>query len=183
MKSLSELQAIKDRVRATVLPSENDGKTRVVVGMATCGIAAGATPVLDALKKAVDNGEVDDVLVEQTGCVGICQYEPVVEVFEPGKDKVTYVKMDAEKTGRVIEEHLKGGKVVEDFLLSDANGEKTALKDTAFYKPQQRVVLRNCGLIDPESIDEYIAMDGYAALGKVLTSMSPEDVIEEVKKS
>ncbi len=183
MKSLSELQAIKDRVRATVLPSENDGKTRVVVGMATCGIAAGATPVLDALKKAVDNGEVDDVLVEQTGCVGICQYEPVVEVFEPGKDKVTYVKMDAEKTGRVIEEHLKGGKVVEDFLLSDANGEKTALKDTAFYKPQQRVVLRNCGLIDPESIDEYIAMDGYSALGKVLTSMSPEDVIEEVKKS
>ena len=183
MKSLSELQAIKDRVRATVLPSENDGKTRVVVGMATCGIAAGATPVLDALKKAVDNGEVDNVLVEQTGCVGICQYEPVVEVFEPGKDKVTYVKMDAEKAGRVIEEHLKGGKVVEDFLLSDANGEKTALKDTAFYKPQQRVVLRNCGLIDPESIDEYIAMDGYAALGKVLTSMSPEDVIEEVKKS
>ena len=183
MKSLSELKAIKDRVRDTILPPAGKEETRVVVGMATCGIAAGATPVLSALVDGVKNEGLNNVTVSQTGCVGICQYEPVVEVFEPGKDKVTYVKMDADKAKRVIEEHLKGGKVVEDFLLSNEKGEKTALKDTAFYKPQQRVVLRNCGLIDPESIDEYIAMDGYAALGKVLTEMTPEQVIDEIKKS
>lgn len=183
MKSLSELKAIKDRVRDTVLPPEGKDETRVVVGMATCGIAAGARPVFDALVSGIEATGLGNVSVSQTGCVGICQYEPVVEVFEPGKEKVTYVKMDADKANRVIEEHLKGGKIVEDFLLSNEKGEKTALKDTAFYKPQQRVVLRNCGLIDPENIEEYIAMDGYAALGKVLTEMSPEQVIEEIKKS
>ena len=183
MKSLSELKAIKDRVRDTVLPPEGKDETRVVVGMATCGIAAGARPVLGALVKGIKDAGLGNVSVSQTGCVGICQYEPVVEVFEPGKEKVTYVKMDADKANRVIEEHLKGGRIVEDFLLSNEKGEKTALKDTAFYKPQQRVVLRNCGLIDPENIEEYIAMDGYAALGKVLTEMSPEQVIEEIKKS
>ena len=183
MKSLAELKAIKDRVRDTVLPPEGKNETRVVVGMATCGIAAGARPVLNALVEGVKKAGLSNVTVSQTGCVGICQYEPVIEVFEPGKDKVTYVKMDADKANRVIEEHLKGGKVVEDFLLSNEKGEKTALKDTAFYKPQRRVVLRNCGLIDPENIDEYIAMDGYAALAKVLTEMTPEQVIEEIKKS
>ncbi|MBR4910997.1 MAG: NADH-quinone oxidoreductase subunit NuoF [Clostridia bacterium] len=183
MKSLAELKAIKDRVKDTVLPPEGKNETRVVVGMATCGIAAGATPVLEALVEGVKKAGLSSVKVSKTGCVGICQYEPVVEVFEPGKDKVTYVKMNAEKAQRVIEEHLKGGKIVEDFLLSNEKGEKVALKETAFYKPQRRVVLRNCGLIDPENIEEYIAMDGYAALGKVLTEMSPEQVIEEIKKS
>ena len=186
MKSLSELKAIKDRVRDTILPPEGKDEIRVVVGMATCGIAAGATPVLDALVEGVKAQGLNNVSISKTGCVGICQYEPVVEVFEPGKDKVTYVKMDAEKAARVIEEHLKGGKVVEDFLLSNEKGEKTALKDTAFYKPQRRVVLRNCGLIDPENIDEYIAMDGYAALGMILsdTEKYTQDwVIDEIKKS
>ena len=183
MKSLSELQAIKDRVRDTILPPAGKAETRVVVGMATCGIAAGARPVLDALVEGIKAQGIKNVTVCQTSCVGICQYEPVVEVFEPGKEKITYVKMDAQKAQRVLEEHLKGGKVVEDYLLSNENGDKTALKDTAFYKPQRRVVLRNCGLIDPESIDEYIAMDGYAALCKVLTEMTPEQVIEEIKNS
>ncbi|MBO4433454.1 MAG: (2Fe-2S) ferredoxin domain-containing protein, partial [Clostridia bacterium] len=113
MKSLSELKAVKDRVRDTILPPEGSNETRVVVGMATCGIAAGATPVLDALVKGIKAQGLSNVTVSKTGCVGICQYEPVVEVFEPGKEKVTYVKMDAEKAARVLEEHLKGGKIVE----------------------------------------------------------------------
>ena len=120
MKSLSELKAIKDRVRDTILPPEGDEKTRVVVGMATCGIAAGATPVLEALEKGVKAQGLDNVTVSKTGCVGICQYEPVIEVFEPGKDKVTYVKMTAEKARRVVEEHLKNGKIVHEFTIGES---------------------------------------------------------------
>ena len=119
MKSLAELQAIKDKMKDKVVIREGASDVRVVVGMATCGIAAGARPVLNALVEAVNNsGLAEKVRVSQTGCIGLCQYEPIVEIFEAGKDKVTYVKMDAEKAQRVVEEHLKGGKVVADYTIS-----------------------------------------------------------------
>lgn len=116
MKSLAELQAIKEKMKNKVIIREGGSDVRVVVGMATCGIAAGARPVLNTLVEAVNEaGLSDKVTVSQTGCIGLCQYEPIVEVFEAGKEKVTYVKMDADKAKRVVEEHLKGGKVVTDF--------------------------------------------------------------------
>ncbi len=122
MKSLAELQAIKDKMKNKVVLREGSNELRVVVGMATCGIAAGARPVLNALVEAVnESGLADKVTVSQTGCIGLCQYEPIVEVFEPGKEKVTYVKMDADKAKRVVEEHIKGGKVVADYTISDLN--------------------------------------------------------------
>ena len=107
MKSLAELQAIKNRMKDKVVLRDGMESTRVVVGMATCGIAAGARPVLNAFVEGVNKeGLEDSVTVTQTGCIGICQYEPVVEVFEAGKDKVTYVKMNPEKAQEVIEKHL-----------------------------------------------------------------------------
>jgi NADP-reducing hydrogenase subunit HndB len=119
MKSLAELQAIKDKMKDKVVLREGSAQKRVVVGMATCGIAAGARPVLNAFVEGVSKeGLSSEVAVTQTGCIGICQYEPVVEVFEPGKDKVTYVKMTAEKAQRVITEHLKGGKVVTEYTIA-----------------------------------------------------------------
>ena len=119
MKSLAELQAIKDKMKDKVVIREGTGDIRVVVGMATCGIAAGARPVLNALVEGVNNsGLAEKVRVSQTGCIGLCQYEPIVEIFEAGKEKITYVKMDAEKAQRVVEEHLKGGKVVADYTIS-----------------------------------------------------------------
>lgn len=118
MKSLAELAAIREKMKNNVVLREGSGQTRIVVGMATCGIAAGARPVLNAFVEAVNNeGLSGTVTVSQTGCIGICQYEPVVEVFEAGKDKVTYVKMTAEKAKRVVDEHIKGGKVVEEFTI------------------------------------------------------------------
>ena len=118
MKSLAELAAIREKMKNNVVLREGSGQTRIVVGMATCGIAAGARPVLNAFVKAVNEaGLSGNVTVSQTGCIGICQYEPVVEVFEAGKDKVTYVKMTAEKAKRVVDEHIKGGKVVEEFTI------------------------------------------------------------------
>ena len=118
MKSLAELQAIKEKMQNKVaLRDAADGK-RVVVGMATCGIAAGARPVLNAFVEQVnESGLAASVTVTQTGCIGICQIEPVVEVFEAGKEKVTYVKMTADKVARVVEEHLKGGKPVAEFMM------------------------------------------------------------------
>lgn len=119
MKSLAELQAIKEKMKNKVVLREGTGDYRVVVGMATCGIAAGARPVLNTLVEEVNNsGLADKITVSQTGCIGICQYEPVVEVFEAGKEKVTYVKMDADKAKRVAEEHLKGGNVVAEYTIS-----------------------------------------------------------------
>ena len=118
MKSLAELAAIREKMKNNVVLREGSGQTRIIVGMATCGIAAGARPVLNAFVEAVNEaGLSGNVTVSQTGCIGICQYEPVVEVFEAGKDKVTYVKMTAEKAKRVVDEHIKGGKVVEEFTI------------------------------------------------------------------
>ena len=119
MKSLAELAAIKEKMQSKVVLREGSSDIRVVVGMATCGIAAGARPILNAFVEQVNNeGLSDKVMVTQTGCIGICQYEPVVEVFEAGKEKVTYVKMTEDKVKEVVEKHLKGGKVVEEYTIS-----------------------------------------------------------------
>ena len=118
MKSLAELAAIRERMKDRVVLREGQGDIRVVVGMATCGIAAGARPVLSAFVEGVANeGLSDKVTVTQTGCIGICQYEPVVEVFEAGKEQVTYVKMTADKAKEVIEKHLKGGSPVVEYTI------------------------------------------------------------------
>ena len=119
MKSLAELAAIRDKMKDKIVLREGTNDTRIVVGMATCGIAAGARPVLTAFVEGVNReGLADSVTVSQTGCIGICQYEPVVEVFQPGKEKVTYVKMTPEKAEKVVEEHIKGGKVVEEYTIA-----------------------------------------------------------------
>ena len=120
MKSLAELQAIKDRMKSKVVLREGSGDIRVVVGMATCGIAAGARPVLNAFVEGVNEQKLTDkVTVSQTGCIGICQFEPVVEVYEAGKEKTTYVKMTPEKAQTVMEKHLKGGNVVTEFTIAE----------------------------------------------------------------
>lgn len=118
MKSLKELEAIRDRMRQTVNTRESDSNTiRVVVGMATCGISAGARPVLNAIVEELARENVAGVQVTQTGCIGICQYEPVVEVYEPGKEKVTYVKMTQEKAIRMVHHHLMKGEPVEEYII------------------------------------------------------------------
>ena len=120
MKSLAELQAIKGRMQSKVALRADNGERRVVVGMATCGIAAGARPVLNAFVEQVNEaGLAASVTVPQTGCIGLCQYEQIVEVLEAGKEKVTYVKMTPDKVSRVIEEHLKGGKPVTEFTIAN----------------------------------------------------------------
>ena len=118
MKSIEELKAIKAKMADKVAVRSSTGDIRIVVGMATCGIAAGARPVLNAFVEGVSEAGISDkVTVTQTGCIGICQYEPVVEVFEKDKEKVTYVKMTAEKAKEIIEKHIKGGAPVTEYTI------------------------------------------------------------------
>lgn len=121
MKSLAELAAIRERMKDKVILREGVNGTRVVVGMATCGISAGARPVLNTFVEEVNKeGLTETVTVTQTGCIGICQFEPVVEIFEAGKEKVTYVKMTPDKVKRVVAEHLKNGNVVAEYTIGNA---------------------------------------------------------------
>ena len=119
MKSLAELEAIKNKIKNQVdVRKDTDEDTiRIVVGMATCGIAAGARPVLSALVDEVGKRGLSHVTVAQTGCIGMCRLEPIVEVLEPGKDRVTYVKMTEEKAKKVIAEHIVNGNVVTEYTI------------------------------------------------------------------
>ena len=119
MKTLEELMALRDAAKANLTARDDSTElTSVVVGMATCGIAAGARPVLNALVEEVNAlGLMDTVTVSQTGCIGICQFEPVVEIMEAGKEKVTYVQMTAEKAVKVITEHVVNGKPVAEYTV------------------------------------------------------------------
>ena len=118
MKSLQELAAIRDRMKQTVNTREAaHDTTRVVVGMATCGIAAGARPVLNAFTEEIARRDLAGVLVTQTGCIGLCQYEPIVEIYEPGKEKVTYVKVNPEKAMDILEQHIVRGQAIDKYML------------------------------------------------------------------
>ena len=118
MKSLAELAAIKEKMKGKVSLREGSNDMRIVVGMATCGIAAGARPVLNAFVDAVaQEGLGETVTVTQTGCIGLCQYEPIVEVYQPDGKVTTYVKMTPDKVGRIVTEHLVNGSVVDEYTI------------------------------------------------------------------
>ena len=123
MKTLEELLAIKAKAQANITTRESaDGSaevTRIVVGMATCGIAAGARPVLNGFVEEVSQRNLKNVTVSQTGCIGMCQYEPIVEVFAPGKEKVTYIKMTPDKIARVVADHIVNGNPVAEYTVPD----------------------------------------------------------------
>ena len=119
--SLEELAKIRERAKDRMNIRENgEDDTRVLVGMATCGIAAGARPVLNALVEEIQKRRLSHVSVTQTGCIGICQYEPIVEVLQPGKEKVTYVRMTPEKAVRIVNDHLVNGNAVDEFTIGAA---------------------------------------------------------------
>ena len=121
MKSLEELAKIRERMQNKVILREGQASTRVAVGMATCGIAAGARPVLNAFVEEVANQNLGDkVTVSQTGCIGMCRFEPIVEVFEGDNERVTYVKVTPEMAKEIVEKHLKGGKPIAEYTIGAA---------------------------------------------------------------
>ena len=121
MKSLEELKAIREKMKKQMdVREQNEDSIRVVVGMATCGIAAGAKPVLAAFVEEVDKRGLNNVAVTQTGCIGVCRLEPVVEVYVPGQEKVTYVKMKPEMVPAIVSEHLVNRRVVTEYTIGAA---------------------------------------------------------------
>ena len=124
MKSLADLKAIRDRMQKQIdLRDTGEDRIRVLVGMATCGIAAGARPVLNAFLEEVDKRNLSNVSVTQTGCIGVCRLEPIVEVLVPGQEKVTYVKMTPEMVPAIVSEHLVNGRVVSEYTIGAADSE------------------------------------------------------------
>ena len=122
MKSLAELQAIREKTlnRINLRKEDEAEATRVVIGMATCGIAAGARPVMLAFMDEISKRGLSHVTVSQTGCIGMCRLEPMVDVIMPGQEKVTYVHMTPEKVGRVVAEHIVNGRPVEEYTIGAA---------------------------------------------------------------
>ncbi len=121
MKSLAELEQLRNKTLARVnLRKEDDSSIRVVVGMATCGIAAGARPVMKAIMDEIEKRNVANCYVTQTGCIGVCRLEPIVEVYLPGSEKITYVNMDADKAVKVVNETVVNGKVIDEYTIGAA---------------------------------------------------------------
>ena len=147
---------------------------KVVIGQGSCGIATGAKKTQAEFEAQIAAKGVN-VDIDFTGCVGTCYLEPIVDVYDDNGEMTRYVKVQPDRVERIVEEHLKGGKVVEEFAITE--------EDQQFLAKQQRVVLRHCGLINPEKIEEYLAVGGYEATKKVVTSMTQDEVIEEIKVS
>ena len=147
---------------------------KVVIGQGSCGVATGAKKTAAEFEKLIAEKNIK-ADVDITGCVGTCYLEPIVDIYDDNGEMTRYVKVQPDKVEKIVEEHLMNDKVVEEQSISE--------EDKQFVEKQQRVVLRNCGVINPENIEEYIAVNGYKAIEKVLGSMKPEDVIEEIKVS
>ncbi len=193
MKSLAELEVIKNKLKNQVAmrsdnkvsaPKEADGiRATVLVCGGTGCTSSGSQKVLKEFETQIAaKGLSDEVKLVQTGCFGLCALGPVVIVYPEGS---FYSMVKPEDVEEIVSEHLVNGKVVTRLLYEETvqEDEIKSLNEVDFYKKQMRIALRNCGVINPEDIKEYIALDGYAALGKVLSEMTPDDVVEEIKKS
>ncbi len=175
--SLEDLDRIKQEVTRKRDLAVNGKKAAITVHMGTCGIASGADKIWDKLFEILEaRGESkEDYLVTHTGCVGFCGMEPIITVERPGEKPVRYRLLTPEKLEQIFDKHVLGGEVQEAFVLSE--------EEDPFFDGQKFVVLRNRGRISPESIDDYIAHDGYRAVHKALTSMESEQIVEEILHS
>ena len=118
MKSLAELQALRDQMKQQIgVRDDAESNIRVLIGMGTCGIAAGARPVLAAFSQELETWKLTNVTLAQTGCIGLCQYEPIVEVILPGQEKVTYIRVTPEKVSRIVSDHIVNGNIVEEYTI------------------------------------------------------------------
>jgi len=154
-----------------------NGNPTVKVGLATCAIAAGAAKVFDTVKELLKDS---DISLERAGCMGMCYSEPNIEVIEPDGTRFFYGNLTPEDAATIVEEHVKKGNPVKELLII---GEGAETDDASFLEKQHRILLKNCGHIDPEDIESYMAVGGYEGIKKAITSMTPDEVIEEVKLS
>ena len=149
---------------------------KILVGQGSCGVATGAKKTAAEFEKQIKEKGINNVIVDKTGCIGTCFLEPIVDVYDDkGNLEIRYIKVQPEKVAEIVDKHLIGGTPVSEYSISK--------EDQDFISKQKKIVLRNCGIINPEKIEEYIAVGGYEATRKVLTSMTQDEVIEEIKVS
>ncbi|MBU0566633.1 NADH-quinone oxidoreductase subunit NuoF [bacterium] len=196
ISSLEDLNKVKEEGLKRLYPE----KTKIMVGMATCGLATGAGKVYDALAEEIVRGKAD-VLLSKTGCLGFCQQEPLLDIILPGGPRLTYARMTPEKAKELVDD-LTSFPPKPEWIMSRMEEEEEVITSSSrkhkglpnpgriptyqehpFFAKQKKLVLRNCGFIDPDSIEEYIGRGGYISIQKALASMTPEEVIEEVKIS
>jgi NADH:ubiquinone oxidoreductase subunit F (NADH-binding)/(2Fe-2S) ferredoxin len=185
IQSLDDLRKMKeeygDRIYGRVKNDYPAEKTEVLIGMATCGVSSGSKETLQAFEEAIVKNHIKDVQIVPVGCLGLCHGEPLVQVNRPREERVLYGNVSREKVVKIVEEHLISGKIVEGLLYENQSETSNSAGNT--FEKQVRIALQNCGVINPEDIQEYIAVDGYESLGKVLFTMTPEETIREVKDS
>ncbi len=184
IKALNDLELLKEQGLSLIYPD----KPKISVGMSTCGISTGAREVLQAISEEVQNQKLDCVL-GQTGCLGFCQKEPLVEILEPGKPKVVYAEMSPDKVPELIS-NIANHKIKKEWALCQIIERYRPRLDgiplyqeVGFFKKQKKIALRNCGFINPDSIEEYIAKRGYFSLHRVLNGMKPEETINIIIES
>ncbi len=190
LSSPGELEALHQSALASLVTRRQQNVT-ILVGAGTCGRAAGALDVQTALRTAVRSHKVR-AQIGTVGCIGMCSYEPLVDVALPGQTRVTYANVTPDMAERIVAEHVSRGQPIKEWMLArmayeplddGADRMDPLYPDLPLYRKQLRIVMRNCGIIDPERIEAYIARGGYLALSKALTTMSPEQVITEVTAS
>jgi NADH:ubiquinone oxidoreductase subunit F (NADH-binding)/Pyruvate/2-oxoacid:ferredoxin oxidoreductase delta subunit/(2Fe-2S) ferredoxin len=173
--TVSDLAGIRDRtLKTNFLQKESPYRAKVTVHLGTCGISAGAEGILNEVQETVKTQKIDGVLVAKSGCAGYCSREPMITVKIRGGHPLRYGELLPKHIPELLHDHIVLGKIAEDHLIPE---------DIPFFQEQLLIACRNRGLIDPENIDEYIALDGYTALAKALTRMTPEEVIEEITAS
>ncbi|HUX47855.1 MAG TPA: FAD-dependent oxidoreductase [Dehalococcoidia bacterium] len=171
LASVEEFNKLRDQIRKKL--SQREEKTQVKVHLGTCGISSGANKVLEAFQREIESRNLADVTILKAACIGLCDREPVVTIVHPIKGETTYYDLSEDKVPKIVEEHLIKDKIVDEWKLNP---------DDPLLKLQEIRVMHNQDL-DPMSIEEYIARDGYQALAKALTQMKPEDVIAEIGKA
>ena len=191
LETAQDLEGARREIRKNI-KTRQQTKPLITVGMGTCGLLAGAGKVMEAIRDQLSRRGLD-AHVMAVGCVGMCFREPLVDIQRPGEDRITYADVRPDRVPRLIEEHLLGGRIVEEWMFGRLNPQvlyrepdgtiPSWYEGIPFYDQQMRIAMRHLGLIDPLSIEEYIAFGGYSALAKALFSMTPEQVIAEVKDS
>ena len=185
MKTKNELHQIREEKRKELdlrINTKSDTREKHILVCHGTGCTSSKSPqILEEFKRIIKEKKIENVKVIKTGCFGLCAKGPIV-IIRP--EDTFYAMVKPEDCEEIIQTHIVEGNRVERLLAKDIDGTKVnSLDDLNFYKKQKRIALKNCGIINPEEIDEYIAFDGYLALEKVLIEMSQEEVIEEIKKS
>jgi len=176
----------EERTRAVSVAAAGAIHPELIVGMGTCGIAAGARAVKEAVLQGLSDrlgDDADDISITETGCIGLCEFEPLLDVVLPGQDRITYGHVTPDRVQKIVDQHVLGGEPVSEWIIGRIPREGPAYPDSPSFARQERFVLRNCGIINPESIDDYVAAGGYCGLHRVLSELTPQQVIDELKDS